>query len=204
MLDRERDRKMKKIFDTHAHYDDSAFEDDRKKLIAGLLEHGIGYVVNVGASIFSSKQTLELVKEYPFFYGAVGVHPSEVGELTEEGIAFLRKAALKERVVAIGEIGLDYYWDKSEREVQKKWFVRQLELAREVELPVIIHSRDAAQDTMDILKEQKGTNGFGYDPIFFTDEKQCAMAELKDYEKAQVSHRAKALMEVLSWFTNQK
>ena len=146
---------MKKIFDTHAHYDDSAFEDDRKELIAGLLEHGIGYVVNVGASIFSSKQTLELVKEYPFFYGAVGVHPSEVGELTEEGIAFLRKAALKERVVAIGEIGLDYYWDKSEREVQKKWFVRQLELAREVELPVIIHSRDAAQDTMDILKEQK-------------------------------------------------
>ncbi len=155
MLDRERDRKMKKIFDTHAHYDDSAFEDDRKELIAELLEHGIGYVVNVGASIFSSKQTLELVKEYPFFYGAVGVHPSEVGELTEEGIAFLRKAALKERVVAIGEIGLDYYWDKSEREVQKKWFVRQLELAREVELPVIIHSRDAAQDTMDILKEQK-------------------------------------------------
>ena len=146
---------MGKIFDTHAHYDNEAFDCDRKELIAGLPEHGIGYVVNVGASLSSSKRTLELVEEYPFFYGAVGVHPSETAKLTEEGILFLQRAALKERIVAIGEIGLDYYWDKSERNVQKKWLVRQLDLARKVQLPVIIHSRDAAQDTMEILKDQK-------------------------------------------------
>lgn len=146
---------MEKIFDTHAHYDDKAFEEDRKEFISSLPNYGIEYVVNVGASIFSSKQTLKLVEEYPFFYGAVGVHPSETAELTEEGMTFLHAAALKERIVAIGEIGLDYYWDKSEREVQKQWFIRQLDLARELKLPVIIHSRDAAQDTLEILKDQR-------------------------------------------------
>lgn len=146
---------MEKIFDTHAHYDNEAFDKDRKELIAELPKHGIGYVVNVGASLSSSKRTLELVEEYPFFYGAVGVHPSEIAELTEEGIAFLRSAALRERIVAIGEIGLDYYWDKSKREIQKEWFIRQLDFAREMQLPVIIHSRDAAYDTIEILKAQK-------------------------------------------------
>ncbi len=146
---------MGKIFETHAHYDDKAFDSDRQELIGTLLNHEIGAVVNVGASISSSKRTLKLVKQYPFFYGAVGVHPSETAELEETGMAFLRDAALQERIVAVGEIGLDYYWDTPEREIQKYWFVRQLELAREVELPVIIHSREAAKDTLEILKAQK-------------------------------------------------
>lgn len=146
---------MGKIFETHAHYDDKAFESDRKELITSLSEQEIACVVNVGANISSSKRTLELVEEYPFFYGAVGVHPSETAELTEEGMKFLQRAALKERIVAIGEIGLDYYWKEPDREIQKIWFVRQLELARKVRLPIIIHSRDAAKDTLEILREQK-------------------------------------------------
>lgn len=146
---------MEKIFETHAHYDNEAFEKDQEEMIQALPEQGIAYVVNVGASVSSSKRTLELVRRYPFFYGAVGVHPTKVAKLTEEGIAFLKEAAKQERIVAIGEIGLDYYWKDTEPEIQKNWFIRQLELAREVGLPVIIHSRDAARDTLEILKAQK-------------------------------------------------
>lgn len=146
---------MGSFFDTHAHYDDEKFEEDRAELLLALEKQGIAHVVNVGASISSSKKTLELVKQYPFFYGAVGVHPNETGELTEEEMDFLKSAALQERIVAIGEIGLDYYWDEPEREIQKKWFIRQLALARELKLPVIIHSRDAAQDTLEIMKAQR-------------------------------------------------
>lgn len=143
------------IFDTHAHYDDKAFNEDRDQLLADLREHGIEAVVNIGASIQTTKNTLELMKKYPFIYGAIGVHPSDSGELTEELINWLKEISSREKVVAIGEIGLDYYWDEPEREIQKYWFIRQLELAREVKLPVVIHSRDAAKDTLDIMKAQK-------------------------------------------------
>ena len=143
------------IFDTHAHYDDEAFNDDRQELLNSLEEAGIGAVVNVGASIQSTKNTLELIKQYPFIYGAVGVHPSETAELNEDLLSWLRHVAGKERVVAIGEIGLDYYWKEPEPEIQKHWFVRQLDVARQVKLPVVIHSRDAAKDTLDIMKAEK-------------------------------------------------
>ncbi len=140
------------IFDTHAHYDDEAFDEDREELLSSLKEHGIEAVTNIGANLKSSRTTLELVERYPFVYGAIGVHPNEVEELDEEGIAWLKENASKPGVVAIGEIGLDYYWDEPERKIQQKWFVRQLELAKEVDLPVVIHSRDAAKDTLDIMK----------------------------------------------------
>lgn len=148
------------IFDTHAHYDDEAFDADRDALLGSLAEAGITEVVNIGASIQSTKNTLELMKRYPFVYGAVGVHPSETAELNDHLFDWLRHVSGEEKVVAIGEIGLDYYWDEPERSVQKHWFVRQLGLAREVGLPVVIHSRDAAQDTLDIMKaEQAGDMG---------------------------------------------
>lgn len=143
------------IFDTHAHYDDEAFDGDREELLRSLKEHGIGAAVNVGASIASSERTLELIKKWPCLYGAVGVHPNETGELTEEKIRWLKKASGEPKVVAIGEIGLDYYWDEPDRDIQKKWFVRQMDLAREVELPLIIHSRDAAKDTLDMMKAER-------------------------------------------------
>lgn len=142
------------IFDTHAHYDDEAFNEDRDALLHSLEAGGVEAVVNVGASIQTTKNTLQLMKQYPFVYGAVGVHPNETGELNDQLMDWLKAVAGKEKVVAIGEIGLDYYWNEPEPEVQKYWFVRQLNLAREVKLPVIIHSRDAAKDTLDIMKAE--------------------------------------------------
>lgn len=142
------------IFETHAHYDDEAFEEDRDSLLASMPEKGIGRIVNVGASIASCKTTMKLMEKYPYIYGALGVHPSETAELTEENFAWLTEQCRHKKCVAVGEIGLDYYWPEPEREIQKKWFIRQLDLAKEVGLPVIIHSRDAAQDTVEIMKEQ--------------------------------------------------
>lgn len=143
------------IFESHAHYDDEAFNVDREVLLNSMKENGIEFIVNVGASIASTEATIELVKKYPFMYGAVGVHPSNTGELNENNFKWLREQCKQEKIIAIGEIGLDYYWDKPEKEIQKNWFRRQLQLARETKLPIIIHSRDAAKDTLDIMKEEK-------------------------------------------------
>lgn len=141
------------IIDSHAHYDDEAFKEDRDVLLASLCENGIQNVINVGASMDSSRTTIELANSYDFIYAAIGVHPSETSELTEDDMEWLKTTAQKNRkVVAIGEIGLDYYWEEPAKEIQQKWFARQLELAREVGLPISIHSREAAKDTMDILK----------------------------------------------------
>lgn len=145
---------MDYIFDTHAHYDDEAFDNDREELIGRLEENGIGCVVNVGASILSCKTTLELAQTHSFIYGALGVHPNETAGLTESHMEWLKKALEDEKIVAVGEIGLGYYWDEPERKIQKKWFARQLALSKETELPVIIHSRDAARDTLDIMKAE--------------------------------------------------
>lgn len=151
---------MEYIFDTHAHYDDEDFDVDRYELLESMKENGIGTIVNIGASMRSCKTTLALAEKYPFVYGVLGVHPSDCGDMTEEDLEWIKANSANEKIVAIGEIGLDYYWDKAERDVQKKWFVRQLEIAKETGLPVVIHSREAAQDTLDIMKsEHKGTTG---------------------------------------------
>lgn len=143
------------IFETHAHYDDERFAEERDALIKSMPEKGIGRIINVGSSIESTKTTLELAKKYDYVYAAVGVHPSDIDGLNEETFAWLREQTVWEKTVAIGEIGLDYYWDKEPevQERQREWFCRQMELAREVNLPVIIHSRDAAEDTMCLMKE---------------------------------------------------
>jgi TatD DNase family protein len=143
------------IIDTHAHYDDEKFNEDRDLLLHSLKENDIEYVVNIGASIKTTRNTLELIKQYDFIYGAIGVHPSETGELNEDNFSWLKEQAKTEKVVAIGEIGLDYYWDEPDRIIQKMWFDRQMELAKEVNLPIVIHSRDAAKDTLDMMKAAK-------------------------------------------------
>lgn len=148
---------MTPIFDTHAHYDDDAFDIDREELLEELPKQGIEKVVNVGASLASCGKTIELMEKYDYIYGAIGVHPNETAELNEESFAWLREQCRREKCVAVGEIGLDYYWDEPEREIQKEWFVRQLDLARELSLPVIIHSRDAAKDTLDIMLAEKAS-----------------------------------------------
>ncbi len=146
------------IFESHAHYDDDAFDEDRESLIESLQENRIEYVINVGASMESTERTYELAKKYPFIYAAVGVHPSDTLSLTDRDMDRLKELAADEKVVAIGEIGLDYYWDEPDREIQKKWFKRQIALAKEVDLPIIIHSREAAKDTLDILHEHDTGN----------------------------------------------
>lgn len=141
------------IFDTHAHYDDKAFDEDREILLAQLPAEGIGRVVNVGASLDSCRRTLELTEQYDYIYGAIGVHPSDTAKLNEENFRWVKESCGHAKCVAVGEIGLDYYWDEPDRAIQKKWFLRQLELARELALPVVIHSREAAKDTIDLMTE---------------------------------------------------
>ena len=158
------DRKVEKmIFETHGHYDDEQFDEDREQLIAEFLEKDIDKVMNVGADMQSSRNSVELAGKYPHFYAAVGVHPSEVGDLTEDDMQALKQMTLENpKVKAIGEIGLDYHFDDDPpRDVQKKWFIRQLELAQELGMPIIIHSRDAASDTMEILKDMDGGRNGG-------------------------------------------
>lgn len=146
------------IFDTHAHYDDDAFDEDRDVLLSGMREQNVEYIVNVGASMASSERSIKLAEKYPFVYAAVGVHPDEVGELDEEKFAKLREWTSHEKVKAVGEIGLDYYWDKEKHDLQKHWFMRQMELASEVKLPMIVHSREAAKDTLDMVIAAKPLN----------------------------------------------
>ncbi len=141
------------IFDSHAHYDSEQFDEDRELLLHSMAEKGVGTIVNVGANWASVTEAVELAQKFPHVYAAVGLHPDEVGVLDEEKFAIVKAQCRKAKVVAVGEIGLDYYWDNESHEIQKKWFVRQLDLARELELPVIIHSREAAADTLEIMKE---------------------------------------------------
>ena len=143
------------IFETHAHYDDERFDEDREELLLGLPESGIGIVVNCGASAEGNYATLELTQKYSHVYGALGIHPSNIEDLDEAFYEWVQKQALQDKIVAIGEIGLDYYWDKELKvqERQRYWFGRQIDLAKELSLPIIVHSRDAAADTMEILKE---------------------------------------------------
>ncbi len=145
---------MTPIFDTHAHYDDEAFDEDRDALLSSFPANGIGKVTNVGASLASCEHTVKLMHNYDFLYGAIGVHPTETAELNEENFRRVEEWCREPKCVAVGEIGLDYYWDEPGREIQKKWFVRQLQLARELGLPAVIHSREAAKDTVDLMTQQ--------------------------------------------------
>lgn len=141
------------IFDSHAHYDDEAFDQDREELLKQCKAQGIEYIVNVSADLHSVETTLALAKQWPFIYAAVGIHPDGVGELNEERFAWMRERCAEPKTVAIGEIGLDYYWDKENHETQKYWFRRQMELAKELKLPMIVHSREAAADTLEEIQK---------------------------------------------------
>ncbi len=141
------------IFDTHAHYDDEQFDEDRDALLRSMKEKGVGTIVNVGATLDGCRKSVEYAKTYSFLYAAVGVHPDEVGALDENFLEWMRQTAIAEpKVVCIGEIGLDYHWMVEQKEVQQHWFLQQMKLAREVGLPIAVHSRDAAADTFEMIK----------------------------------------------------
>ncbi len=141
------------IFETHAHYDDDKFIFDREELLGGELQAaGVDHVVNVAADMESVNSTYELTLKYDFIYGALGVHPSSVSELNDEKLAYIKKLTeTNNKIRAIGEIGFDYYEENPDRNLQEKWFCAQTELAIEEDLPVIVHSRDAAEDTFRVI-----------------------------------------------------
>ena len=141
------------FIDSHAHLDDPRFDQDREHVIESLREDGIDMVINIGADKESSLSTLELARKYDNIYAVAGVHPHSASELEEDGLDWLRDIAKEKKDVAIGEIGLDFYYDNSPRDIQRKWFKAQLQLAKELGLPVVIHTRDAAKETYDILKD---------------------------------------------------
>lgn len=141
------------IIDTHAHIFDDRFSD-KEEIIKNALENNVKKMIVVGYDKESSLKALELVKKYDFLYLSVGLHPSEVLKENDEELAWLYDILKNEKVVAIGEIGLDYYWDKSFKECQKKFFKKQIDIAKEYDLPIIVHCRDAVQDCFDILKNE--------------------------------------------------
>lgn len=147
--------KVYKIFDTHAHYDSEDYDVDREEILKNLKENGVIGILNCASSYESVKITDELTKKYDFIYGALGIHPENADELTDERLEIIKEMIkANDKIVAIGEIGLDYYWDENpSKEIQKSTLRAQMNLAKELNMPVIIHDRDAHKDTLDILKE---------------------------------------------------
>ena len=147
------------FFDTHTHLDDEKFDTDRDELIASFKDEGLTLAVNIGANIETSKNSIKLAEKYDFIYASVGVHPNDVGDMTESDLAQLEEWAKHPRVVAIGEIGLDYHYDEPDPEIQKIWFDRQLLLAKKLNMPYIVHDRDAHADVLEIIKKVGYFNG---------------------------------------------
>lgn len=147
------------FFDTHAHYDDEAFNEDREALLAAMPENGVGLIVNPGCDLDSSRRAVELSNKYEHVYCAVGFHPEELSKFSEEAYGEIEKLAMDKKCVAIGEIGLDYYWDDTHKEEQKELFIRQIELALKLDKPVIIHDREAHGDSMEIITAYPALRG---------------------------------------------
>ncbi|MDO5310799.1 MAG: TatD family hydrolase [Clostridia bacterium] len=148
------------LFDTHAHFDDERFDADRDKMLNQMKDFGVTNITNIASSMESSRRSVELAEKYDFVYASVGVHPSETENLTEMDMEELRRLAQHPKVRAIGEIGLDYHYpDDVAPDIQKEWFIRQLDLAQELNMPVIIHDRDSKGDALEILKKRKISNG---------------------------------------------
>ena len=149
------------LFDSHAHYDDEKFDSDRDALLSAMTKKGVGFIVDVGCSFDSIPKAAQLAHKYPFMYYSVGFHPNDAqaAEDSTDALDILKRHLSDEKCVAIGEIGLDYYWDSSSREIQRKWFEAQLKLAEETGYPVIIHDREAHGDTMEILRRYKNVRG---------------------------------------------
>lgn len=144
-----------KLFDTHSHYNDEQFDEDREDIINKIYEAGVENTVVVGDNIENSKKAIEIANAHDFIYAAVGIHPSEIADTEKEidnEILEIENLAKKAKVVAIGEIGLDYHWEKDKKELQKYAFLEQIKLANKLDLPIVIHSRDAIMDTIEILK----------------------------------------------------
>lgn len=140
------------IFDTHAHYDDEAFDEDRDELLSSMAAQGIAKIVNIGSSFEANQKTLKLAQEYDFIKAAFGIHPEFADQLNEENFKRIEELCRLDECVAVGEIGLDCYWPEPDVSIQKPWFERQMDLARRIGKPIVVHSRDAAQETYEMMK----------------------------------------------------
>lgn len=164
------------LFDTHTHLNDEKFDDDREEVIRRARENGVSLIMNIGYNRETIRTCMELAEEYSFIYAAVGWHPHDAKDATEEDFALIAKLAEHPKVVALGEMGLDYYWDNSPRDVQAEVFRRQIDLARQVKLPIVIHDRDAHADIVSVLREEKAHEVGGIMHCFSGDwemAKQC-------------------------------
>lgn len=146
---------MEMLFDSHAHYDDKAFDSDRHELLQSMPQKGICGIVNAASNIESAKKIIELAEKYSFIYAAAGIHPHDAGKASNDAIDEIKKMCSHKKVVAVGEIGLDYHYDFTDRPTQKLWFERQLNLANELNLPVIVHNREAHMDTLELLQNYR-------------------------------------------------
>ena len=140
------------LFDVHAHYDDERFDEDRDIILSSMLENNVGHIINIGYNLKSSEESIKLSEKYPFIYAAVGFHPSDAHLMTQKDFDAIRKMAEHKKVVAIGEIGLDYYYGKETEDIQRKVFRDQIELSKEVNLPFQVHNRDSTRDCIEILQ----------------------------------------------------
>ena len=147
------------LFDTHSHYNDKAFSEDLENVLEKVKNSGVTKLVCIGYNLKSSKKAVELAQKYDFIYATVGVHPSDTKDMTDDDIETLKQLAKHKKVVAIGEIGLDYHYDDTDPETQKIWFRKQLDLAKELDMPVVIHDRESKGECIKILKEKNITNG---------------------------------------------
>lgn len=141
-----------KFFDSHAHLDDEKFEDDRDSIIKEIAKE-VNKFISAGYSLEGSETAVELSKKYDFIYATCGISPNDIGENVDSELAKVEELAKSDKVVAIGEIGLDYYWNKENKELQRDVFIKQIEMANKLELPIVIHTREAVIDTIQILKE---------------------------------------------------
>lgn len=146
-------------FESHAHYDDKQFDEDREELLLNLKNHNVGYVVNIGADMKSSYNSIKMAEKYDFVYASVGVHPHEAINVTEDDYETIKNWLQHEKVVALGEIGLDFYYDFSPRDIQRQVFKKQLKICENITKPVIIHSRDASQEVFDTIKDSEVRKG---------------------------------------------
>lgn len=144
------------IFESHAHFDDEQFSPDREAVLKKVRRAGVERIINVAASMDSSRISLELAKSHEIIYSSIGVHPNDVQHMKEQDLEILLAMSAYKKVVAIGEIGLDYYYDNVPKEIQKLWFREQIKLAVDLDLPMIVHSRDASKETFDLLYENEG------------------------------------------------
>lgn len=149
------------LIDSHTHLTDDKFSDDRFAILEALNDNGVELILNPSCNLEESRLAIELAEKYSYVYAGVGFYPNDLDDMSYDKLEELRKLAMHEKVIAIGEIGLDYYWDDSKKDLQKKWFREQIRLANDLDLPYIVHNRDAHADTLSIMTEEKKDNSRG-------------------------------------------